>query len=242
MCGMAENRLLWPVEKHWLNVRFLNGDWAKRRLVRSTVEENFHSLPMGIKFYFYRRGQRGKADIRIKFSNISHSRIGTDAKSVLRGQPTMKLNFTDMGRSNDKDQRLALLRNHILHEFGHALGLQHEHQHPKCGKKWDMAVIGQRLGWSRALVQHNYDPHTPEGKTLEPYDPKSIMHYRIKEGDELHSKATAPTNMVLSEGDKRILSILYPPRGEGMLKPPGDNSESWSPKKQKWWKRLIRSV
>lgn len=241
MCGIAENRLLWPVEKQWLNVRFLNGSWSKRQLVRSTVEEHFHSLPMGIKFYFYRRGESGKADIRIKFSSVSQSRVGTSAKSVLWSRKsTMKLYLGNAGRLTSPDEQFKLLQSRILHEFGHALGLLHEHQHPKCGKKWDMALLRQRLGWPRALIQRNFDPFAPEGKTLEPYDPKSIMHYNIAEGDELYSKATAPTNLVLSEGDKRILAMIYPARGGGILKPPGDNSENDFPKKEKWWKRLTK--
>ncbi|KAJ4156436.1 hypothetical protein NW754_008067 [Fusarium falciforme] len=242
MCGMAENRLLWPIEKHWLNVRFLNGSRDNRELVRSIVEEHFDSLPIGIKFYFYQRGETGEADIRIKFSNKSRCYAGTAAKSVRRSsKPTMKLDLETPRRFNGQDRRLCF-QNFVLHEFGHALGLFHEHQHPNCGKKWDMTFLQYRTGWSQKMVYHSYAPHSPEGKTLEPYDPKSIMHYIIREGDELHSKATVPGNAVLSEGDKRILALLYPPREEGTFKRPGDNSEKDFPKKQKWWKRLIERV
>ncbi|KAJ4229083.1 hypothetical protein NW759_003807 [Fusarium solani] len=157
---------------------------------------------MGIKFYFYQRGETGEADIRIKFSNKSRCYAGTAAKSVRRSsKPTMKLGLETPKRFNGQGRRLCF-QNFVLHEFGHALGLFHEHQHPNCGKKWDMTFLQYRTGWSQKMVYHSYAPHSPEGKTLEPYDPKSIMHYLIQEGDELHSKAMVPGNVVLSEGDK----------------------------------------
>ena len=197
---------------------------------------------MSIKFNFYQGDKSGEADIRIKFSNKSLCYSGTAAKSVRwSSKPTMKLDLETPKRFNDQDGRLNL-QHLVLHEFRHALGLFHEHQHPNCGKKWDMTLLQYRTGWTRNMVQHAYAPHSPDGKTLEPYDSKSIIHYLIREGDELHSKATAAGNVVLSEGDKRMLALLYPPREEGMFKPLGDNSEKDSPKKQKWWKRLIERV
>ncbi|RSL54270.1 hypothetical protein CEP54_009969 [Fusarium duplospermum] len=240
MCGMAENRLLWPIEKHWLNVRFLNGSWSNREFVRTTVEAHFNSLPMGIKFYFYKEGETGKADIRIKFSNMSYSYAGTNAKLVRWSRkPTMLLDCEPPFRLSPLALRIGL-QWHILHEFGHALGLFHEHQHPKCGRKWDITLLQHRTGWSRERVLRNYAPHSPEGKTLEPYDPKSVMHYVVQKGDDLLDKETSSINVVLSEGDKRILTLLYPPREEGMFKPPGDNSENNTPKKRKWWERLVK--
>ncbi|RSL90161.1 hypothetical protein CDV31_015743 [Fusarium ambrosium] len=213
MCGMAENRLLWPIDKHWLNVRFLNGSWFSREFVRATVEAHFNSLLMGIRFYFNEAGEIGKADIRIKFSNtLSYSHAGINAKLVRWSRrPT-----TD-----------------ILHEFGHALGLFHGHQHSECGRKWDIRLLQHRTGWSRERVLRNYALHSPEGKTLEPYEPKSVMHYIVQKGDDLLGKETSSINVVLSEGDKRMLALLYPPREEDVFKPPGDNSENNTPKKRK---------
>ncbi|KAH7244860.1 hypothetical protein B0J15DRAFT_552474 [Fusarium solani] len=79
-----------------------------RELVRSIVEEHFNSLPMGIKFYFYQRGETGEADIRIKFSNKSRCYAGTAAKSVRRSsKPTMKLGLETPKRFNGQDRRLC---------------------------------------------------------------------------------------------------------------------------------------
>ncbi|RTE79745.1 hypothetical protein BHE90_005779 [Fusarium euwallaceae] len=189
MCGMAENRLLWPIEKHWLNVRFLNGSWFSREFVRATVEARFNSLLMGIRFYFNEAGEIGKADIRIKFSNtLSYSHAGTNAKLV----------------------------------------------------RWSRRPTTVLDSWSRERVLRNYAPHSPEGKTLEPYDPKSVMHYVVQKGDDLLGKETGSINVVLLEGDNRMPTLLYPPREEGMFKPPGDNSENNTPRKRKGQKRLVK--
>ncbi|UPL02248.1 hypothetical protein LCI18_013182 [Fusarium solani-melongenae] len=168
MCGMAKNRLLWPVEKHWLNVRFLNGSRSSRELVRSIVEEHFDFLPIGIKFYFYQRGKTGEVDIRIKFSNTSRCYVGTAAKSVRRGsKPTMRLDLETPKCFSGQDRRLCLHKS-VLHEFGHALGLFHGHQHLSYGKKWDMTLLQYRTGWSQQMAHHSYAPIHPKARLWSP--------------------------------------------------------------------------
>ena len=48
----------------------------------------------------------------------------------------------------------------VLHEFGHAIGLAHEHQNPDKGIKWNEdAVIRDLSGppnnWDVATIRHN---------------------------------------------------------------------------------------
>jgi hypothetical protein len=49
----------------------------------------------------------------------------------------------------------------VLHEFGHALGLVHEHKHPQCKAKWNYGQLMNRNRWNLDLVRHNYDDDTP---------------------------------------------------------------------------------
>ena len=56
----------------------------------------------------------------------SWSYVGSEAQSVPIGKPTMCLNL----RNGSDDYKRYV----VMHEFGHALGLEHEHQRPDF---WD---------------------------------------------------------------------------------------------------------
>jgi hypothetical protein len=55
-------------------------------------------------------------------------------------------------RKTRRSQRQA----DILHEFGHALGLVHEHTHPGCKADWNYEVLGARYNWPREVVEFNF--------------------------------------------------------------------------------------
>ena len=78
------------------------------------------------------------AEIRISFNYDGYwSLVGNDSANpaIIRpGQASMNFSAFDVGRP-------ATWRGTVLHEFGHALGLHHEHQHPLNGCdgefRWD---------------------------------------------------------------------------------------------------------
>ena len=72
----------------------------------------------------------------------------------------------------------------ILHELGHALALEHEHQSPeaKCDAEFDWAAVYARMdkdyGWSKGEVDFNLRTKIDDGRLrVTPYDKTSIMHY-----------------------------------------------------------------
>ncbi|HKG84980.1 MAG TPA: hypothetical protein VKB16_17765, partial [Beijerinckiaceae bacterium] len=69
----------------------------------------------------------------------------TRQPGVPKNQPTMHLADTE-----DRP---------VLHEFGHVLGLRHEHHHPASGIVWNKPVVyrelRQQFGWSKAMVDSN---------------------------------------------------------------------------------------
>ena len=102
----------------------------------------------------------------------------------------------------------------ILHEFGHALGLKHEHQNPKLSIKWDEPAIIAHLqrtqGWDEATIRHNVLNRLDVTQTNSTaFDEASIMLYPIPNlwtiGD-----FEVGGNTTLSKTDKEFIRELYP--------------------------------
>ena len=109
----------------------------------------------------------------------------------------------------------------ILHEFGHAIGLIHEHQNPVHGIRWNKDVVYRDLGgppnnWPKATVDFNmfatYDRSQVNATDV---DPKSIMLYAIPATWTLDGFSSEP-NAVLSDLDKAFIGDPrnYPLKGD----------------------------
>jgi hypothetical protein len=172
-------------------VRFLGGTDQEQALVRE--QANWWSEHANLRFDF---NNAVDADIRIDFDagDGAWSYIGTDAKSIPQNQPTMNLGFLDGGTA--------------AHEFGHAIGLGHEHQNPAGGIEWNEAVVIRDLGgppnnWTPEQVRHNVLEKYQVNHFLNgtKFDPDSIMLYAFP-GTWTKSGQGTNANEVLSEMDK----------------------------------------
>lgn len=147
-------------------------------------------------------------DIRILLSHFKDgagsSVIGTDARDILPHLPTMVLGT---------DYQSSFFTVAALHEFGHALGVEHEHQHPDAPLDWNLSALYREFkehGWTEEEIYRNVLKKFDYSHTRQtPYDPKSIMHYAFP-ASVMWDKIEVPQNNQLSEQDIKFISSVYP--------------------------------
>jgi len=190
-------RMAFVNKKKWVNgsvlrVKFVGGSSGDQDTVKKYARE--WSKYGNISFDF---GNSPDSEIRIAFENDgSWSYIGTDCLSIPRNTHTMNFGWLDQGV--------------VLHEFGHALGMIHEHQNPLGGIKWNKEAVYDDLGgspnfWDKATIDNNmfktYDKNQINGTQL---DKKSIMLYAIPREWTLDG-FSSQENQQLSPTDKEFI-------------------------------------
>ncbi|XP_064387495.1 uncharacterized protein LOC135335838 [Halichondria panicea] len=228
--GVARLHLLWDVEQiPELKIHFLNPDiledehWKCGHAGPLTVDtilawaavwnshaDNYPQIAEGL-------ATKEKAHIRVEFrrKGISWSKVGTTATwQSDKKKPTMVLNLYGMTKA---DQRSM-----VIHEFGHALGLDHEHQRSDF---WDVLeskdedeeyrfIIGKRRmkSGNGGRCQRACDAvfraklKEPSGRKESCYDSDSIMHYWFDKNwllPEYHKSANVAK--VRNERERKVL-------------------------------------
>ena len=150
-----------------------------------------------------------ESEIRITFAlGASYSALGTDSKLAPAGTPTMSLALST--GSPDKT-----VNTQTRHEFGHALGLVHEHQHPDVGIQWNKDEIYRVMAlppneWDRRTVDRNYfDRYSRDIHKFTDFDPDSVMLYAVPKAWTLDGR-TFRTNSELSALDREFIARAYP--------------------------------
>ncbi|HET8622343.1 MAG TPA: M12 family metallopeptidase [Gemmatimonadales bacterium] len=198
-------RAISPIGKTWMNgstlhVRFMGGTQQEQATARE--QARWWTEHANLRFVF---GDRPNADIRISFdqNDGAWSYIGTDCRDIPQNDATMNLGFLDGGTA--------------AHEFGHAIGLAHEHQSPHGGIEWKEDVVIREMAkspnfWDEETTRHNiirkYEIDQINGTE---FDPNSIMLYFFPPEWTRNGVGTS-ANEVLSALDRQFIAgaKMYP--------------------------------
>jgi hypothetical protein len=211
-------RAAFQIAKLWTNgkvlrIRFLGGSPAQQAEVQQYAPQ--WTAQANLSFDF---GNDPNAEIRIAFNDDgAWSYIGTDNLGIPGNQPTMNFGWLDEGV--------------ILHEFGHMIGMIHEHQNPFDNPiQWNKPVVNAALSgppnfWDQATIDHNiyakYSVDQINGSSL---DKLSVMLYSFPASWTLNGFHSEP-NEVLSAVDKQFAAQVYP----GTVAPTAVDLPVWTP-------------
>jgi hypothetical protein len=105
-----------------------------------------------------------------------------------------------------------------VHEIGHLLGLNHEHQSPFAGIEWNEKEVlryfkGPPNKWEEKTIRDNILAKLPANMVGSDWDVTSIMHYAFGPGLIIAPKPYdtdgIPTNKVLSKTDIKWIQTFY---------------------------------
>lgn len=214
---LADGRLaalqakLWPPHQRVLHIRFLGGDPRVHQRIERIASQWMEYAH--IRFVF---DNAPDAKIRISFERgASWSFLGTDAldPTLQADVPTMNFGWLTPATAHDELQRV------VLHEFGHLLGLVHEHQSPAADIPWNREAVyeyyaGPPNFWNSEQVDYNiFQRYQHSQANSSVFDPASIMLYPIP-SEFTSGKLIVGWNRTLSVTDRNFIGELYPSPGQ----------------------------
>jgi hypothetical protein len=198
--GVILNQCKW--EKRVLHIKFLGGHPKVRSRVEAVAKEWEQYEPITLQF-----DDAADADIRIGFSAPgSWSYVGTCRRGA-KDSATMNFGWLTPDTDDTEYHRV------VLHEFGHALGLGHEHENPSAKIPWNEAAViayyKKTQNWSEKETRENVMKKYSEAETSHTrYDRDSIMEYPIPK-ELTDGKFEVGWNTKLSDTDKHFLRDQY---------------------------------
>jgi hypothetical protein len=189
-----------------LRVRFLDGRADVQAKVEAIAHEWEDVANLTLRFV-----KSGAAEIRVSFAEqgFSWSTVGTDCLTVPAKEATMNFGWLTPTTALTEYRRV------VRHEFGHALGMIHEHQNPDAQGKipWDKPKVYAyyaKQGWSKDDVDTNlFEVYDTAMTNFTDFDPTSIMEYAIPEELTIGTYSIG-WNTALSDTDAAFMRSQYP--------------------------------
>ena len=160
------------------------------------------------------------SDVRISFVPAlgAFSELGIDCLKIPKNQPTMNLGWIDDDTNYDNPvfKGTGIV---ILHEFGHLLGMIHEHSREDATLVWDKDFVYKKLGappnsWStKECDEQIFEMVKKESFNGSEYDKKSVMHYFFP-AEYFKNPPDLPKVIELSELDKIWITKQYAGKSE----------------------------
>jgi Astacin (Peptidase family M12A) len=215
--AVVQQALRWPTNR--ATVCFFDGSQVSRDRVATVAKQWQKETALQLDF-----GESGNSrtcdpqhpdDIRVSFVGSGYwSYVGTQAKDISAYKQTLNLEGLDR-ELTPADKGV------ILHEFGHAIGFEHEHQSPVsgCEEEFNWNYLYVAMGWSKEEVDRNMRRLVAKsGKTgllTTPFDAKSIMLYSLSpaafKNPSIAKCFIGEPNNNLSLTDRAAAQVVYPP-------------------------------
>jgi hypothetical protein len=187
-----------------ITVGFTNGNQELHDKVIETVRiwENYAN----IKFDF--ETSDSVPNLRVHFEDVMNdSKIGADSVTYPEEEPTIR--FLSLNSSSSEED----FGKYALHEFGHALGLIHEHFHPEVSINWDKKKLSdyymRNFNYTKRECENNlFRPYLRNQLQFSGFDPASLMMYPIP-GSCTFDGIEYSQGSQLTDIDKEFIASIY---------------------------------